>query len=661
MPRRKLIIREEDSDEESDEKTQLQGGKTPKDMVKIYPADNVYSYLMFMLSVDSKKSTKVDHHGWNVFNASCLAAVSMFFQGIILISIFRAVLLEDIDWRNSIMAPEVLPSSGKCNTGSSLCSEINGTFTCSPPSVQLTGRWDELDVNGDGYWSHHEAVKSRDAIICQYAVDPVEVFDVFIKFLLTHEEHIWLHPDLRSGKRIQKAYFTYASGDLIMCGYRNEKQCANLLHRGVFDAPLRYGTAARVGTTIDSALDYCYGLLQKGGTCERTLPSSYSVWKKSSQDQCLGATYEKYVFHHPTNGHTKSLLEVDYNARLAYKMAAHNYLFVIFKGIVIWLFLLAMYSEGKDILLCATFVCRFPSHSQLEREASHSVPPRHAERAESVCSHMSQAWPSIKAISHKTRFITGSIVICRFLMLVVLALVGVTFLQKDTDWVSLLLNGVALVFVLEIASGLFSQVLNEQEQEEFLGANPIDVQNMGISLLNRRPALKDCLCFCMLLSGLAIIMYLQYEIISKPLSAALECACLSQGASCRESTSFSKGFWDKYWRQDVPGVYVDLEKLKRGETISYPIALGHHSGSAEMEQNIWPMVSPEYAAQSDHGNHPHAWKRSGGLHSPEEHGSPWGLHSPATEHSPFNEHLQQQHGESKMLNQNKKLRARHES
>ena len=126
-------------------------------------------------------------------------------------------------------------------------SDHNNTFSCAPPSVQLTGRWNELDTNGDGIWTREEVVKAREALQCKYIVDPEFVFDVFIKFILFREKVLWIHPDVRSGKAIHKAYFTFASADVIMCGYRNAEMCPNLLRRGVFHAPLKHHTAPRVG------------------------------------------------------------------------------------------------------------------------------------------------------------------------------------------------------------------------------------------------------------------------------------------------------------------------------------------------------------------------------------------------------------------------------
>merc|ERR1719183_3277674 len=105
-------------------------------------------------------------------------------------------------------------------------------------------------------------------------------------------------------------------GDIIMCGYRNEAMCRNVLQRGYFDAPLKYGTVPRIGNTTMSALDYCIDLLREGGTCDRVLPSTYSVWKIQSDEECGEKWYSKFVYKHPTTGSAKSFLAVDYEARI---------------------------------------------------------------------------------------------------------------------------------------------------------------------------------------------------------------------------------------------------------------------------------------------------------------------------------------------------------
>ena len=88
--------------------------------------------------------------------------------------------------------------------------------------MQLTGRWEELDWNNDGIWTVEEVMEKRAELKCKYVVDSVEVFNVFITFLKAREKILWLHPDVKAGKAIHLPYFTYAAGDIIMCGYRNQ-------------------------------------------------------------------------------------------------------------------------------------------------------------------------------------------------------------------------------------------------------------------------------------------------------------------------------------------------------------------------------------------------------------------------------------------------------
>jgi len=258
--------------------------------------ENVYSYFTFIIPVEEKK------HGpkWTHTKAlACiLVLVSIIVQSTLLYAIMQRIVKQDIKWQNKILSPAgegfgSAPGSPSgflfgepkttCNPGGSLCYKLNGTVSCAPPSVQLTGRWDELDTNGDGVWLRTEAEANFEVLKCKYSVNPVEVFDAFITFLQARESVIWLHQDVKDGKAIPKPYFTYAAGDIIMCLYRSPEMCANVLKMGAFDAPLKYATAPRVGTTINSALDYCYRLLKVGGTCERTLPSTYSVWKKNGE------------------------------------------------------------------------------------------------------------------------------------------------------------------------------------------------------------------------------------------------------------------------------------------------------------------------------------------------------------------------------------------
>merc|ERR1719436_419674 len=162
-------------------------------------------------------------------------------------------------------------------------------------------------------------------------------------------------------EEIAKPYFTYASGDVIMCMYRNEKMCANVLRRGFFDAPLEHNTVPRVGNTIDSAIEYCYQLLKPGGICETTLPSTYAVWKIASDQECKKKTYQKFSYTNPnkTMDEQKSMLEVDYKARKQYQKV-NTPLFITYKTVIIAIWVMAMVYELKMQIIVTTWIARFP-------------------------------------------------------------------------------------------------------------------------------------------------------------------------------------------------------------------------------------------------------------------------------------------------------------
>lgn len=523
----------------------------------VTPSDNVYAYFMFAPPTEHKKEG--GGITLDIIMAYVLLIFNFFMQGFLLYVIFNVVVQGNIKWQDSILTQEgggldlldMNPGKG-CNTGGSLCFPQNNSYSCAPPSVQLTGRWEELDLNGDGIWTREEVDKAKLDLKCKYVVNPVEVFDVFISFLKEREKIIWLHPDVKAGKAIHKMYFWYAAGDIIMCAYRNELMCPNLLKRGVFHAPLKYHTAPRVGTTIDSALSYCYELLKPGGTCQRSLPSTYSVWKVSSTNQCMAPSFTKFVYENPGNGVVKSLLEVDYEARKKYALSK-TMTFKIYKCIIISLWLLSMLFELKDITIVFTWVLRFPAAKDFGEDA---VKEETDDSGETTY--------TIQGITTVHRTAVGLMTVCRFVLTCTLTLVGVSFLLKQTSYIGLLMDAVALVFIVEIANILYTQVLRNDIREQCESLNPMTVPMYGVKALNERPALVDMICLAGIMVTTLLVMWFWNDNAVEPLYDALSCACLSEGEKCHEANKFDYDFWYKYWKLDVPDIFRQVDELKKG-------------------------------------------------------------------------------------------------
>jgi len=522
----------------------------------VNPSDNVYAYFMFVNPTEAKKEG--GGVTFDIIMSWILLATNFFMQIFMLAIIYVIVVQGNMEWQGSIVKAEkgglnlLEPAPEKCNMGGSLCFNENKTMvSCAPPSVQLTGRWPELDTNGDGIWTREEVEAAQKELQCKYIVNPVEVFDVFINFLRTREKILWLHPDVKSGKAIPKAYFWFAAGDIIMCGYRNEYMCPNLLKRGFFHGPLKHHTAPRVGKTIDSALSYCYELLKPGGTCQTFLPSTYSVWKVASASQCKSESFAKFVYENPGSGVKKSLLEVDYGARKSYALSK-TLKFQVYKCIIVSLWLLAMLFEFKDITIAFTWVLRFPDAKEFGEDA---VKEEEDENGDTTY--------VIQGITSSHRYMVGLMSALRFVLTCVLTFVGVSFLLKATDYIGLLMDAVALVFIVEIAIILYSQVLRSEIREQVEALAPMEVPMYGIDSLNRRPALVDIICLVVLCCVTATIIYQWTESAVNPIYDALSCACLNDGEKCLEYNKFSYDFWHKYWTEDVPEVFRTVAELKK--------------------------------------------------------------------------------------------------
>lgn len=529
--------------------------------------EDVFSYLMMIGPTEGIKGKR-----WLTIDtcmAYTLVALTLFVQGLVLYAVYNRVVGAKADWELGIVDTGSHPTEGLellgnnlppgCNTGASLCVQEGDMFSCAPPTVKLTGKWDELDTDGDGVWTRKEAQAAQEALQCKYVVDPVEVFDVFVTFIKAREKIIWIHPDVAEGTALPKAYFTYAAGDIIMCGYRSEKMCANLLQRGYFNAPLAHDTVPRVGNTINSALDYCYELLRPGGTCEVTLPSTYAVWKVASDTECQKKSYDKFVFTHPVSGEFKSLLSVDYMAVQRYRKISTP-LFIVYKTVIIGLWIMAMIYELKMMVVVFTWLARWPGQTEGEPLAEEDEDGNF----------------KINSITTTHRSIVFVVTVMRLVMLGVLTMVGVALLLNSWDYMSLIFDALALLFVLELGNMIYQQVLRQKVRSDAESINPMTVSMYGIDWLNQRPGIVDFAWLLLTIAGAVTIMLHYYGDTVKPLRASIECACLSQGDHCAEAYRFNYDFWYDYWQVHTPQVFRDVAAMREQEEVSFISVLQHN-------------------------------------------------------------------------------------
>merc|ERR1740130_1658685 len=411
-------------------------------------------------------------------------------------------------------------------------------------------------MNKDGIWTRAEVDAARADLKCKYSVDPVEVFDALVKILLTHdvthETSIWIHPDLKAGKAIHKAYFTYALGDIAICGYRNQDMCPNLLKRGVFHAALKHGTAPRIGNTTDSALTYCRKMLEPMGVCEEILPATYATWKLSSVAQCQIPKYHNFVYKNPASGELKSLLAVDYVARLSYERAQTT-IFQVYKGMICGLWILLVVSQLRRVSKVITWVVEFPAAEEQDEETRAKL---------AQMSRNSFIQVKVDGITMRHRIVLFLVSISRIVICCILMYVGLSFLGRQNDYVLLLLDGVALILIIEVQEIVYERVIRPEVRRNWEDSDDMTFAKVGF--LKQRPDVVDMIWFIIILAGSGLFMWNLTRTMVYPLHDALDCACLSSGDKCFEATRFSNKFWDQYWSIDLPGVFNQINNLKGG-------------------------------------------------------------------------------------------------
>lgn len=264
--------------------------------------------------------------------------------------------------------------------------------------------------------------------------------------------------------------------------------------------------------------------------------------------------YDTFVYRHPKTGKGKSLLAVNYQAVSDYEKGRRSRLFMTYKAIIIFCFVLCMVMELREIIVVTTWLLTFPS----EAEVDEGVKEEHDEEG-NVTKY------TVQGITHRHRLTCACLTLARFVLAVFLTWTGVVFLLQDTDYVNLLLNSVGLVFVIEIACHLYGQLLDPTLREQCENSDPflVPMDKVWKKLWVHNPAVRDLITLTCIVAVLAGGMYLHYIHIARPLSTALECTCLSQGEHCFEANKFNKDFWETYWDHDVPEIFASVKKMKK--------------------------------------------------------------------------------------------------
>jgi hypothetical protein len=455
-----------------------------------------------------------------------------------------------------------------------LCERIgegNGTMRCTPHSVMFVHEWSNLDSNRDGVWTREEAEKDAAHLKAKLGVSPITVFNNVINGLhmtasywddyggdnRTYGSTFYLSTMVKKGHGIPKAYFNYWKGDAMVCSLFDPNSCEAAASDGIFKEALHPGRVSAGSKGIhdlDSAIQYCYRMLQPGGGCETLLPidfkrNRFQRWGRCGQRSLVEGG--KYVNPY-RDDESVHILRTSYASVSAYERATSR-LFLFFLSLVITLWLLSLIDELRELIKFAEFLFVFPRLSPGDKGGS--VIPANEETGQDTVY-------VITALSGMHRVVLIVVFFLRVLVFSILSQFGTRFLLVETDFLNLVMNSLALTFILTIDAMLY-ELVESSVTKELMCAKELEFQTSLPTEGCKGYMLKKECWGLFLVPLLSILIVGIYTFRNKaPVLMALECACLQEGEKCLDSIQYQAGWWFNYWTHDLPGSMHQIEALR---------------------------------------------------------------------------------------------------
>lgn len=437
-------------------------------------------------------------------------------------------------------------------------------FTCMTQSLQFTQEWETLDIDGDGMWSLQEAKNDTAGLGKKYGVSPETVFHNAIDGLRMHgmdglfsNHSFYLSQDVKFGNALPKAYFNYWTGDAMLCSLFDGTSCEVAAKEGFFAEALRPGRVSANSKGIldlESALQYCHKMLERNGGCETVMPLDWKRHREQRRDQCgrreLVDEGTKYVNPFDANQVVNVLKRRFQMADQAEDAASP--LFLIFLTLIIMLWLLSVISEWRALLKKLEFLMLFPGIAEdnttghISRSASNDGDPEDHPNVY-----------HITGLSPPHRAVLVVVWTLRVGVVLVLTQFGVQFLLVETNYLNLVLNSLALTFILSIDNMLFEMVESStRAQMKCCKDIKFETRFNGYWLK------KECWgVFVVPIVAVLIVAQCTYE-YKLPIIAALQCACQQEGPQCLDSIQSQVGWWNVYWNHTLPAAMHQIEAMR---------------------------------------------------------------------------------------------------
>jgi len=521
---------------------QISEGQVAKD------AEQISSFLAYSHHhTASDMASPLDHHakGWKAAHHNHYHIDGQEHPGHLVVESF----LETGDENEKPMGKKGAKGGAK-----TLCTMNNAVYNCLPPSVRYANEWKHLDTNGDGIWSREEATKDEAGFEKKFNAKAFLVFRAITVGLADRgkmDPELWVPDEVKEMKAVPKPYFDYWMGDAALCSYADPKVCGTLLNRGYFAEAFRKNTSGKDISDIDGALDYCTWMLSIGGGCDQSLPQIYKLFRALREEQCGDSSlYNGGLYKNPHHEVDRVYVTaVDYDG-LSKHMKANEPTYMFFLFLVLQLWLLALLNEMRELVKMGEFCAVFPAAGEdggLEVEKGEDDSETY----------------KITGLTPAHRQAVIAMLIMRIVLVIYLGVVGCIFLIMETGYMDLLMNAVALAFILEIDEILFTAIARAETGEDIEAVAELQFETRLPDAGFAGWVLHKDFWGIIMFPIIAIALMMSYSLfVTQPNLDALNCGCYQTGSQCHEAQLYNKEWWDNYWGVVLPDAMAKIKEFK---------------------------------------------------------------------------------------------------
>lgn len=390
-------------------------------------------------------------------------------------------------------------------------------WDCSPFMSLIMHNASLLDVNGDGKWSPLDDLSKltatwgrdqRQGNLSQLLAKYMEVAE---EGVLRHEKNLTRTADFLTTEgfySIPMPWLLEEQPVIDICLNTNEHMCSNLEKRGILKDRLGSGTDAF------SRVERCRDLTEQCQKVHGEVWRSYGL----TQKQTCGA---KTSWFDTKDEITMSRFsDATLYDSISSPSAITSSTYIVFLGLCLTTWWLVIVEEGREVLNWWIVVLSIGAN-----------PPEGKQEAE-----MDSEGVRVFSINYfRKALIIFLVLLPRTIVVVGLAIYGSAFLVGTDGYTDLILNSVALAFLIEVDEALYLAVSSDELKENMEKLEPIE---------GTPPCCRACNVMCNLptvIPLMILVFTIVVTLITKSyqqmwgkneLSEAYQCLCHGEGLKC---------------------------------------------------------------------------------------------------------------------------------